>query len=155
MATAEGLPRCPQDCGGPIGRSYPESLTETQRSIRRLWGCDKAAARAMYTITCPHCDGSGVDLRTGARCEVCVRGEKALDRCPTSHVDASVSAMLRHYAHAEAGGFPAPGGLLEQAPSFLHACSVVSGEVARVRDEEHKVQKQKAEAARASKRVRG
>jgi hypothetical protein len=108
----------------------------------------------MFTITCPHCDGSGISARTGERCGVCFRGEKKLYRCPTSHIDSGISIAIRHFPHAEEGRFPAAGGVLDQAPSFLHFHSVLSGEMNKIRRDEMEAERTKNKAKAASANVR-
>jgi len=155
MSLSEGLPRCPQDCGGRLGAMYPESLTPQQAQQRRLFGCDEPSKAPQYTITCPRCDGSRISSVDGEKCDHCSGGLMRIHRCPTSYVDQDISVALRHYEHAEAGIFPEPGGLLDQAPSFLHFCSVVGGEVARVQKEESDDRAAKQKAKSSAAKVRG
>lgn len=160
MATSEGLPRCPEDCGGPLGGQHPHLLTQGQKDLRERWGCDCAAAEPLYTITCPRCDGSRI-TPDGELCDQCEthgrqRGQKEISRCPTSHITKDISDAVRSYPHAEAGGFPEDGGLMNQSPSYLNFVSTLSGESNRIRkeeaDEAKSAQKAKSRAAQVRKR---
>lgn len=154
----EGLPRCPRDCGGSIGGRFPHILTSAQRSLRKSWGCDTDAAQDLYTVTCAYCDGSMITPE-GERCVKCtdrgpMRGKRGLRRCPTSHIDYAISDALRSYPYLEGGRFPAPGGLMDQSPSFLHFASVLSSECAVVRKEEQEDAKTKSDAKAKSAKMR-
>ena len=85
-----------------------------------------------------------------------MKGEKKIYRCPASHVDQSLSAALRHYPHAKGGIFPVSGGLLEQAPCYLHLNQVLSGECAKIQKAESDAHAAVAVAAgKKPKRNRG
>jgi hypothetical protein len=60
---------------------------------------------------------------------------KYMHRCPCSMTTREISDGLRHYSWREGGSMPECGGILEQSPSYLQFCSVVSSEVARVQRE--------------------
>lgn len=129
-----------------------------QKQVRELNGCDRAAAQPIYTITCPHCDGSRI-LPNGEECTGCrsggrLRGQKNIHRCPASHMTDSISDALRHYPHAEGGAFPVEGGLLRQSPSYIQFVGTVSGEVAKVRQEQAEERNMEAKAAAKKARTR-
>ena len=125
-------------CGGP--NAPQELLSDEQKDLRARWGCDADSTAPTYLITCPRCDGSR--FADGKVCdhERCIesgpnRGMVNMHRCPCSQNTPEISAALRHYSWKEGGALPECGGTLDQSPSYLQFCSVISGETSRVQKE--------------------
>lgn len=127
----EGLPRCPACVRGG-------------ESLRRTWGCDRAAPAPIFSMTCPRCSGHDADcpepdfdLETGANRGGCGgMGEVHVYRCPASQVTQDAAEVARAYAHYESSGvLPDPGGLWDQAASLIDAFDIIGAERALLEEE--------------------
>lgn len=94
---------------------YPHDckLCETNPRLRKDWGCDEESPSEIDRIPC-----SG--------------GYKSLRRCPRKVVPQEAMEAIRYISLARSGMWPASGGALDQAQSFLDAHSVVLAEIAEI-----------------------
>jgi hypothetical protein len=88
-----------------------------------MYGCDGDADPG-YAIDCWACLGK--PGRTYG-CEACGEtGEIWLRECPARRMGPDVIATLRAYSHYVTGFLPEPGGMLDQAATFLDAVDLLS-----------------------------
>lgn len=83
----------------------------------------------VFGITCPRCDGE----RRDPPCKKCDgRGDLWIYRCPTSQLDPGAARLLSAYGHYQNGHLPSPGGMGDQAASFVHGLSTLVAEKAAI-----------------------
>ena len=127
--TLKALPQCPERCGG--AGVDPSTLDEATRRHRRKFGCDEPipeGERCYYAIRCPRCDGRAAN---GAECDLCkgeAPGSLVMRRCPASHFDREIEALLIAIGDRSIGVLPHPGGSGDQALAFNIARTVFERE---------------------------
>jgi hypothetical protein len=76
--------------------------------LRRMMGCDEVAPRVVFRL-----------------------GEVEHRRCPYFYLE-GVWEFLSYYGQYRQGFLPEAGGIADQAGTFVAACSVLGGELARI-----------------------
>jgi hypothetical protein len=87
------------------------------------WGCDAPASEAVFTITCPSCDGAD---NSCARCDG--SGKAKIYRCPRMATSEPARRMLRAYRDYERGFLPAEGAMQDQAAGFARCIGIIDAE---------------------------
>lgn len=157
-----------QHHGGKVAAAVHEALGEgtpdcrrcqkpEAAALRRAWGCDAPAPRAVFRITCMECGGGG-----GEACRRCGgAGEVDLHRCAkaTAGGDPFIPSFMRAWgAWRQHGVLPGKGGWEDQTRGWVRLCSMADVEAGRIMDQRERSrqeqEKRAAKRAELERRVR-
>jgi len=118
-------------------------------SVRRGWGCDSEAPTPFAYLECWRCLGYDPE------CEVCKgdqRGVPMVD-CPFRILPQSISKVVPLFGDFRNGLLPAPGGLLDQAGTFVQAARYIGGCLSRIEEAQRQQQQSKTDTIPADIRA--
>lgn len=104
--------------------------------LRQAWGCDGPAQNPVFYLECVRCQDGPRD----PACQLCRgQGLEPVYECPWRTMPREVADLMILYDFMKAGlGFPADGGVQDQAALFLEAVRLIGMEENRYAKEQER-----------------